>query len=113
MQHNGCCHCGNLRMQVRLTRPPEENLVRSCACSFCRAHATRTVSDEVKIRNRRQCELQSLHEGMILAEDIHAEEGVVLVCKGTHLDGRMIDRLKEIAMDGSAPRTYVWIGDLA
>jgi len=80
---------------------------------FRREHVTRTVSDEIKIRNRRQCELQSLQEGMILAEDIEAEEGVILLRKGTHLDGRMVERLKEIAAEASAPRTYVWIGDLA
>jgi hypothetical protein len=45
MEHHGGCHCGNLQVRVRLTKPPAENTVRSCACSFCRAHATRTVSD--------------------------------------------------------------------
>lgn len=45
MQHAGGCHCGNLRVQLRLTRLPADNRIRSCACSFCRAHATRTVSD--------------------------------------------------------------------
>jgi hypothetical protein len=30
---------------VRLTRSPEELRLRSCACSFCRSHGTRTVSD--------------------------------------------------------------------
>jgi hypothetical protein len=45
MEHDGGCHCGNLRVRVRLTKPPAESAVRSCACSFCRAHATRTVSD--------------------------------------------------------------------
>ncbi len=45
MEHRGGCHCGNLRVRLRLTRPPLENRVRSCACSFCRTHATRTVSD--------------------------------------------------------------------
>jgi hypothetical protein len=45
MEHDGGCHCGNLRVHVRLTRPPAENPVRSCACSFCRSHATLTVSD--------------------------------------------------------------------
>lgn len=45
MEHQGSCHCGNLRVQVRLTRPPAEMPIRSCACSFCRSHGTRTVSD--------------------------------------------------------------------
>jgi hypothetical protein len=45
MEHRGGCHCGNLRVQVSLTRPAAEMQVRSCACSFCRSHGTRTVSD--------------------------------------------------------------------
>ncbi|MDR3532064.1 MAG: hypothetical protein P4L90_16130 [Rhodopila sp.] len=45
MEHDGGCHCGNLQVHVRLTRPPADNPIRSCTCSFCRSHATRTVSD--------------------------------------------------------------------
>jgi hypothetical protein len=45
MEHDGFCHCGNLQVHVRLTKPPAENLIRSCGCSFCRSHGTRTVSD--------------------------------------------------------------------
>jgi hypothetical protein len=44
-EHQGGCHCGNLQLRVRLTRPPADLLIRSCACSFCRSHGTRTVSD--------------------------------------------------------------------
>ncbi|HEY1934698.1 MAG TPA: hypothetical protein VGG99_22045 [Acetobacteraceae bacterium] len=45
MEFDGGCHCGNLRVHLRLTRPPTQAALRSCSCSFCRAHATRTVSD--------------------------------------------------------------------
>lgn len=45
MQHTGGCHCGNLRIRLELTHPPAVCGIRSCRCSFCRAHATRTVSD--------------------------------------------------------------------
>jgi hypothetical protein len=45
MEYHGGCHCGTLRVRVRLTRPAAEMAVRSCACSFCSAHGTRTVSD--------------------------------------------------------------------
>jgi hypothetical protein len=41
----GGCHCGNLRVALRLSRPPSDSPLRACACSFCRAHATRTVAD--------------------------------------------------------------------
>jgi hypothetical protein len=44
-EHRGGCHCGNLRLSLRLTQPPEEVGLRACSCSFCRAHNTRTTSD--------------------------------------------------------------------
>jgi hypothetical protein len=45
MLHAGGCHCGNVGVKLRLSRPPEQISLRSCACSFCRSHATRTLSD--------------------------------------------------------------------
>lgn len=44
-QHQGGCHCGNLRVWLRLTQPPGAVRLRACQCSFCRAHNTRTTSD--------------------------------------------------------------------
>jgi hypothetical protein len=43
--HHGGCHCGNLRLRLSLSQPPEETALRACLCSFCRAHGTRTASD--------------------------------------------------------------------
>ena len=45
MEHRGGCHCGNLRLNLRLSQPPVETRLRACGCSFCRAHNTRTTSD--------------------------------------------------------------------
>ncbi|MEJ0015510.1 MAG: hypothetical protein WDN25_02905 [Acetobacteraceae bacterium] len=45
MLHAGGCHCGNLMVRLTLSRSPAEMPVRSCSCSFCRSHGTRTVSD--------------------------------------------------------------------
>jgi hypothetical protein len=45
MLHAGGCHCGNISVRLRLSRSPEQMPLRSCACSFCRSHGTRTVSD--------------------------------------------------------------------
>jgi hypothetical protein len=44
-EHRGGCHCGNLRLSLRLSRAPEDTRLRACGCSFCRAHNTRTTSD--------------------------------------------------------------------
>lgn len=43
--HKGGCHCGNLRLTLRLSQPPEATPLRACGCSFCRANQTRTASD--------------------------------------------------------------------
>jgi hypothetical protein len=45
MEHVGGCHCGNVRVRLHLSNPAAENPLRACACSFCRAHQTRTVAD--------------------------------------------------------------------
>jgi hypothetical protein len=36
-KHRGGCHCGNLRLLLRLSQPPEDTPLRACGCSFCRA----------------------------------------------------------------------------
>jgi hypothetical protein len=45
MEHRGGCHCGNIHVRLRLSKLPQENPLRACACSFCRGHNTRTVAD--------------------------------------------------------------------
>jgi hypothetical protein len=44
-EHPGGCHCGNLKVRLRLSDAPAEVRLRACGCSFCRGHATRTASD--------------------------------------------------------------------
>jgi hypothetical protein len=43
--YEGRCHCGSIGFTFRTSRPPEQWLVRSCQCSFCRSHGARTTSD--------------------------------------------------------------------
>jgi|SRR5687767_5693226 hypothetical protein len=45
MTHRGGCHCGNIRLALRLSKPPHATALRACGCGFCRAHGTRTVAD--------------------------------------------------------------------
>jgi hypothetical protein len=45
MEHTGGCHCGNIHVRLRLSQAPADTPLRACACSFCRAHQTRTVAD--------------------------------------------------------------------
>jgi hypothetical protein len=41
----GRLHCGNIRVVLHLSTSPAETALRTCACSFCRAHQTRTLAD--------------------------------------------------------------------
>jgi len=45
MEHVGGCHCGNIHVHLRLSQRPQDSPLRACACTFCRAHNTRTVAD--------------------------------------------------------------------
>ncbi len=69
------------------------------------------TTEEVKIKNKRECAINELLEGQILAEDIEAEEGVVLLRRGTLLSKTMISRLRELAAETN-PNQAVMIGDL-
>lgn len=80
--------------------------------AFKMAHATRDGEQEVKIKNRHQCDLAELTAGTILAEDIHADEDQILLRKGTTLTAGMIDRLRELAVESNS-RNYVWVGEIA
>lgn len=45
MEHSGGCHCGNIHVRLRLSKPPEDNPLRGCTCSFCRSHRPRIIAD--------------------------------------------------------------------
>lgn len=95
------------RSSLRGKSSLEEKLAK-----FKTENATRDGLEEIKIKNRRQCDLAEVKENMILAEDIEAEEGTILLRKGTTLSTNMINRLRELAVE-SRSRNYVWVGDLA
>ncbi len=42
---SGGCHCGNIRVQLQLTREPAAYRPRACDCDFCRKHSAAYVSD--------------------------------------------------------------------
>lgn len=44
-EHTGNCHCGAIAVELQTTRPPQEQVIGACQCSFCRKHNARTFSD--------------------------------------------------------------------
>jgi hypothetical protein len=43
--YSGGCHCGAIGWEYRTDIDPDQWIVRSCQCSFCRTHGTRCTSD--------------------------------------------------------------------
>lgn len=41
----GGCHCGNIRVEVGLSKPPETYGPRACDCDFCLKHSAAYLSD--------------------------------------------------------------------
>ncbi len=76
-----------------------------------RNHATLDGTTEVKLKNKRECAINELLEGQILAQDIEAEEGVILLRRGTYLSKDMIARLRELAAETNSEQA-VLIGEL-
>ena len=71
MEHRGGCHCGNLRLTMRLSEQPESVRLRACSCSFCRAHGTRTTSDHnglVEVRAEDWSQVEAYRFGTGTAE---------------------------------------------
>lgn len=42
---SGGCHCGNIRVELQLTRATDSYNPRACDCDFCRKHGAAYVSD--------------------------------------------------------------------
>jgi len=45
MIYRGQCHCGAIRLQLISDKPPSEQILGACQCSFCRKHNARAFSD--------------------------------------------------------------------
>jgi hypothetical protein len=57
---SAACHCGNIRVELGLTRAPTEYAPRECDCDFCRKHRAAYLSDPggslvIHIRDEEQC----------------------------------------------------------
>lgn len=43
--YEGGCHCGAVHVRFESAHSPGDLAVRACACSFCRTHGARTMTD--------------------------------------------------------------------
>jgi hypothetical protein len=54
---DGGCHCGNISLDIELSRLPGAYTPRACDCAFCTKHGAAYISDprgslRIQIRNR-------------------------------------------------------------
>jgi hypothetical protein len=73
---SGGCHCGNIRVELELTRAAETYNPRACDCDFCRKHGASYFSDpkgSLAIRIQDAQQLSRYRQGAGLAD--------MLVCK--------------------------------
>ena len=101
----GGCHCGAIDLELALPRPPEEEVVGACQCSFCRKHNARTVSDP----NARAClvvnepaQLQRYRFGLGASEVILCHRCGVYVAMLMIEDGRAWTTVNIDALDERA-----------
>lgn len=102
---NGGCHCGAIALELTLPRPPEEEIVGACQCSFCRKHNARTVSDpraRVRLVLREPAELQRYRFGLAASEVVLCRRCGVYVAMLMVEDGRAWTTVNIDALDERA-----------
>lgn len=88
----GGCHCGNIRVDVKLTAAPDRHRPRACDCDFCRKHLAAYVSDPqgtLVIRIEDERERSTYRQGSGRAEFLLCRNCGVLV-GALHRDGARI-----------------------
>jgi hypothetical protein len=73
MLFNGQCHCGAIRVELATARPPGDQVLGACQCSFCRKHNARAFSDpkaHVTLTGRHPEQLQRYSFGLGTSEQI-------------------------------------------
>jgi hypothetical protein len=79
---SGGCHCGNIRLELQLSRTPDTYHPRACDCDFCRKHNAQYVSDakgSLLIRLKREADCGRYRQGSGLAECLLCRNCGVLI----------------------------------
>lgn len=79
---NGGCYCGNVQLEIDLTREPGSYHPRACDCDFCGKHGAAYLSDaqgSLTIRVRDASNTGYYRQGSSLAEFILCKTCGVLV----------------------------------
>lgn len=100
------CHCGNILVDLELTRAPETYNPRACDCDFCRKHDAAYVSDPqgslaIRIKNERLS--GTYRQGSGQAEFLFCRNCGVLVGVLYRNDARLFAAVNAKAVSGGTP----------
>ena len=88
----GGCHCGNLRIEMTLSRDARSYQPRACDCDFCRMHGAAYVSDpegSLFVRIKATPDRGSYRQGSGQADLVYCRQCGVLVGAFYEAEGRL------------------------
>jgi hypothetical protein len=104
-QINGGCYCGNIRLDVSLSRELSEYSPRACDCDFCQKHGSAYVSDprgSLRIRIANGDEVNHFRQGSNTAQMLLCRSCGILV-GALYRDGdRLFGTVNVRALDSRA-----------
>lgn len=102
---SGGCHCGILRVELELSRPPETYRPRACDCDFCSKHAAAWISDRegrVRIRSENKAGAVTYRQGSGQAELLLCNNCGVVVAALYRRGQRLYGAVNARALGGGA-----------
>lgn len=102
----GGCHCGNIRADVVLSRPPSDFVPRACDCDFCCKHGAAYVSDpegELTLRLREPGAVRRYAQGSGTADMLLCGRCGVMVAGLLCESGRNFAAINVRIIDGESP----------
>ena len=101
---SGGCHCGNLLVDLELSRAPDTYNPRACDCDFCRKHCASYLSDpqgSMGIRIKDERHWGRYQQGSGTAEFMVCTRCGVLIGVLYRGDGRVHGAVNTKAIDGA------------
>jgi len=102
----GGCYCGNVRLEIELTRELPYYQPRACDCGFCSKHGAAYLSDpqgSLRIRIADPAATTRYRQGNELAEMLLCNQCGVLVGALYQADGRTYATVNVRAIEGNWP----------